>query len=84
MMLQPTSGRRGFGYVNDPIDKKGKYNENKSIYSNLICIIILVTSFDQQDLNVTTPNTSNEVNKTQQQKPNISEQATDAIKKAKD
>jgi len=24
MMLQPTSGRRGFGYVKDPIDKKGK------------------------------------------------------------
>ncbi len=84
-MLQPTSGRRGFGYVNDPIDKKGKYNENKSIYSNLICIIILVTSFDQQDLNVIMPNTSNEVNKTQQQQqPNISEQTTDAIKKAKD
>ncbi len=43
-----------------------------------------MTSFDQQDLNVIMPNTSNEVNKTQQQQPNISEQTTDAIKKAKD
>jgi len=43
-----------------------------------------VTSFDQQDFNVTVTNTSNEVNKTQQQPPNISEQTTDAIKKAKD
>jgi len=44
-----------------------------------------VTSFEQQDLNVIMPNTSNEVNKTQQQQqPNISEQTTDAIKKAKD
>lgn len=84
MMFQPTSGRRGFGYVEESTDDKGKLKLKKMMKQTkfiLMSINIVVESSNLQGSNpTTTNNTSQEVNDNKK-KRNIFQQIIDTIKK---